>query len=606
MGATEPLQEMEPAGLGGRRSGAVRSLGVRLGLVATPAGDSLYHGFISYSHAADGELAPALQKGLQQFAKPWYRTRALHIFRDDAALSVNPHLWNSVRDALDASEYLILLASPQAAHSEWVEREVGYWCAHRQPEHILIGLTEGELVFGTAASGGTPADNAMPDALHAALPEEPRYLDLRWAHHAEDLALSHPRFRAAVAELAAPLHGRPKEELASEEVRQHRRTVRLARGAVGTILTLLVLAVIAAVLALAERSTAVTQARIASARELAAVSQSQLATNLDIALPLAARAYRTDPDPQTRAALLQADLYSPRLARFLRLPAQIAVLAPDAAGTAVLIGLANGEVERWGLGAAAPARLMRLPAPVQSLATDASASEVVATDGHRTLLWRAGRVSALRVPSGQVPRAAAVSPSGATVALYAAAPGRVFTGAQSVSLFTAAGDAVHTLFGGSDSWTPSALALPSDGTLVMLDGAYGHWERRGSAGMGGPGVRGRAVRCAGRPFRALCGWQLVLDYERRQHDPGMADRGADGLRPPSGHRPRAHQLAQRAGTQSQRRRGGDCRQWDDLPRERRATDAAPGARDRAHRPGERERERSRVQRRRNGAPLRLC
>ena len=35
-----------------------------------------YDAFISYSHAADGKLAPNLQDALQRFAKPWYRRRA--------------------------------------------------------------------------------------------------------------------------------------------------------------------------------------------------------------------------------------------------------------------------------------------------------------------------------------------------------------------------------------------------------------------------------------------------------------------------------------------------------------------------------------------------
>ena len=41
-----------------------------------------YDGFISYSHAADGRLAPAIQTGLHRLAKPWHRRRALWIFRD--------------------------------------------------------------------------------------------------------------------------------------------------------------------------------------------------------------------------------------------------------------------------------------------------------------------------------------------------------------------------------------------------------------------------------------------------------------------------------------------------------------------------------------------
>src|SRR5438270_3688216 len=82
---------------------ALNSLGQRLGLLPEPPGDNLFHGFISYSHQADQKLAVALQQGLHRFAKPWYQARALHVFRDEAALSANPDLWDSVREAMDSS-----------------------------------------------------------------------------------------------------------------------------------------------------------------------------------------------------------------------------------------------------------------------------------------------------------------------------------------------------------------------------------------------------------------------------------------------------------------------------------------------------------------------
>jgi len=55
-----------------------------------------YAAFISYSHAADGKLAPALQQSLQRFAKPWNRMRALRVFRDETSLSINPALWPTI------------------------------------------------------------------------------------------------------------------------------------------------------------------------------------------------------------------------------------------------------------------------------------------------------------------------------------------------------------------------------------------------------------------------------------------------------------------------------------------------------------------------------
>ena len=70
---------------------------------AHPSGFS-YKAFLSYSHAADGRLAAFLQGALQRFAKPWYRRRAIRVFRDTTGLEVTPDLWTSIRKALEASD----------------------------------------------------------------------------------------------------------------------------------------------------------------------------------------------------------------------------------------------------------------------------------------------------------------------------------------------------------------------------------------------------------------------------------------------------------------------------------------------------------------------
>ncbi len=117
---------------------------------ASPAGDlsgSLFDGFVSYSHAADGLLAPRLQSGLQRFAKPWWRTRAVRVFRDETSLAANPHLWGSITDALDRSEWLILLLSPEAASSEWINKEVAYWREHKRADRILPVVTGGSFLW---------------------------------------------------------------------------------------------------------------------------------------------------------------------------------------------------------------------------------------------------------------------------------------------------------------------------------------------------------------------------------------------------------------------------------------------------------------------------
>ena len=82
--------------------------------------------FMSYSHAADGMLAPALQSALHRFAKPWYRP-GRSISSATRPLAVTPKPRGAIQAALDQSTFFILLASPESAASIWVQQEIEYW-----------------------------------------------------------------------------------------------------------------------------------------------------------------------------------------------------------------------------------------------------------------------------------------------------------------------------------------------------------------------------------------------------------------------------------------------------------------------------------------------
>src|SRR4029077_2399861 len=196
-----------------------------------------YNAFISYSHTADGTLAAALQTALHSFAKPWYKRRALHIFRDQTNLAVNPALWSSIREALDQALFFILLASPEAAASPWVEKEVEYWIGKNGPSHVLVVLTGGSLKWDHSSASFTSDTTALPAILLRAFPEEPLFLDLRWARNDDaPLRLREPRFHEAVLQLAATLHNRPKDELDGADIRNQRHTRVLASSGVIAIL----------------------------------------------------------------------------------------------------------------------------------------------------------------------------------------------------------------------------------------------------------------------------------------------------------------------------------------------------------------------------------
>ena len=71
-----------------------------------------YDAFISYSHGADGKLAPALQAALHRFAKPWWKLRAVNVFRDGTSLAAAHDLSEAIKTALADSRFFIFLASP--------------------------------------------------------------------------------------------------------------------------------------------------------------------------------------------------------------------------------------------------------------------------------------------------------------------------------------------------------------------------------------------------------------------------------------------------------------------------------------------------------------
>jgi TIR domain len=196
-----------------------------------------YDHFISYSHAQDKPIAAALQSVVQKLGKPWYRRRALRVFRDDTSLSATPSLWPAIEQALGQSRYLILLASPEAAASPWVDKEVTYWLDNKGADTLLIALTGGALAWNAAVGDFAIGDGRpLPPALAGRFASEPKWVDL--TAYRDRANPRDARFAELAADFAAALHGIPKEDLLSQELRQQRRALRLAWSAAVMLLIL--------------------------------------------------------------------------------------------------------------------------------------------------------------------------------------------------------------------------------------------------------------------------------------------------------------------------------------------------------------------------------
>jgi MTH538 TIR-like domain (DUF1863) len=149
--------------------------------------DVCYDAFISYNHRADQSLASALQDALQHLAKPWYRRRAMEVFRDETNLSPSPELFDAIQDALDQSRYYVLMASPGSAASDWVGKEIRYWLATKTAasHRLVLVLTDGELRWDKDHDCYDPdRSTALNPALRHAFASDPLFIDLRDAHKA--------------------------------------------------------------------------------------------------------------------------------------------------------------------------------------------------------------------------------------------------------------------------------------------------------------------------------------------------------------------------------------------------------------------------------------
>jgi WD40 repeat protein len=303
------------------------------------ASASGYDAFISYSHRHDRVLGPRLQAGLQRLAKPWYRIRALRIFRDTTDLGASPALWESIEEALRDSRWFILLASPDAARSVWVNREVRWWLDHRSRDRLIIVGTGVGLAWDEHL-GDWAAGAPVPPALRGTFISEPLWVDLsnnRTGQIPADL----------LAMVAAPIRSMTKDMLIGEHLRQRRRVVRLAGGTIAFLLALAAGLASVTVLAVHASQEADRQLGLADSRLLSIQSEALGDADPVLARQESLAAWRINPSVQAEYAMLNAAT-APGGATF-RTGGTVSALAFGSAGGTLASVSTNGTVQRWDL-----------------------------------------------------------------------------------------------------------------------------------------------------------------------------------------------------------------------------------------------------------------
>ena len=183
--------------------------------------------FISYSHEADEELAAAIQTALQRIAKPLFKMYAIKVFRDQTNMVLSPNLWYTIENALAESEYFLYLASPQAADSEWVQKEIQYWVKNKPLDKLIIALTDGDIVWD---DDGNEFDwensNSMPFVFNGVYEGIPHFADFRLIKKEKNFTLNNPLFKREALLVASTIHNKSFAEISEEDEQSYKKIHR--------------------------------------------------------------------------------------------------------------------------------------------------------------------------------------------------------------------------------------------------------------------------------------------------------------------------------------------------------------------------------------------
>lgn len=203
-----------------------------------------YRAFISYSHS-DARFATWLHRQIEKHrivpGADGVAERLAPVFIDRAELPAAPDLSNQVREALAASAALIVVASPRARSSRWVEQEIALFRALHPDRPVLAALIDGE------------PETAFPAALtqHGERSFEPLAADFRKGADGRQLGL---------LKIVAGLTAQPLDRLVQRDAQHRQRRVMLITAVAVTISLIL-----AALLVLAIRARAEAERQRASA-----------------------------------------------------------------------------------------------------------------------------------------------------------------------------------------------------------------------------------------------------------------------------------------------------------------------------------------------------
>lgn len=213
-----------------------------------------YRGFLSYSHS-DRVFAARLHRALESYRVPSkivgtetglgpVPARLTPIFRDREELSASHSLSEAIEAALSQSSALIVICSPSAARSRWVNEEIRFFKRLRGETRIFAVIAAGEP--GASDIPGREAEECFPPALRFHVGADGELSDERTEPIATDFRPSGDGRRQGKLKLIAGLLCVRLDDLVRREAqRRQRRLAYIAAASVAGMATTSGLAIVA-------------------------------------------------------------------------------------------------------------------------------------------------------------------------------------------------------------------------------------------------------------------------------------------------------------------------------------------------------------------------
>jgi len=204
-----------------------------------PAPKHRFMAFLSYSHQ-DAAIADWLHETLEEYRVPprlvgtltdfgAVPKRLAPIFRDRSELAASPDLGEEIEEAIAGSRFLIVLCSPAAARSRWIDEEIACFKRVHSEDRVLAAILDGEPFASDIP--GREAEECFPKALRTFYDNRGRPTAQRAEPIAADLRETGDGRRMGLLKIVAGMLDVGLDELAQREATRRRRWLMLVTAA---------------------------------------------------------------------------------------------------------------------------------------------------------------------------------------------------------------------------------------------------------------------------------------------------------------------------------------------------------------------------------------